>query len=239
LLCGGFWAWGKKSTPAPTIGQMLASLIDEVMRGKTALGIANGLTAADPVVLLVAPLFFYLTRDGLLELAQMYAAKLYDTHRYAITVKTLLDESARQTAAFENRQPSDVLAAIADCHTRIAGIQAPLSSIKKRRDEVLAHLDANSVTNITALNTTASLTIADLVRVFDETEKILRRIDTLYSHTCGELKYLGSDDYKQVLDLIADAKCAEAAEYEKMSGEPFTWPLPAKCAKPKLSDSQE
>jgi hypothetical protein len=215
--------------PQPTIIQILGSLVDEILRGKTALGIAEGLTAADPVVLEAAPVFFWFTRDGLLELAQMYAAKLYDAHKNAVTVLTLLAIAEQQAGSFQNGQPREVRAAIAKAKTQIAGMNIPLASITKRRNEALAHLAPKSVVNRTGLNVTANLTVADLRTVFSETEKIVRTMDTLYSGVTGELRYLGQDDYEAVLDFVAAGKCAEAADYERLSGEKCFWPLPAKC----------
>jgi hypothetical protein len=154
-------------------------------------------------------------------------------------VPALLDMSEEQAASF--KRPDDLPEAISKCRTQIASLKAPLASIKKRRNKALAHLDPTFVMHPQKLNAAAALTIPDLVRVFDETERIVRTIDNLYSDVVGELRYLGESDYKAVLDLIADAKCAEAAEYEKLSGEPCFWPLPAKCAerkkaKPQLSE---
>jgi thioredoxin-related protein len=45
----------------------------------------------------------------------------------------------------------------------------------------------------------------------------------------GGLTYLGQDDYKAVLEYVADGKFAEAAEYEKLSGEKWVFPLPGKA----------
>ena len=83
------------------------------------------------------------------------------------------------------------------------------------------------------LKQTAPLSLAELQQVFDETEKILQQVDSLFRGISGELKYLGHDDYKTVLNLVTDAKCAQADNYEKEFGIPCEWPLPAKCAKRK------
>jgi hypothetical protein len=215
---------------APTLDQILSAISQQVMHGKTALGIAQGLIAADRVVFNAAPVFFAFTSDANLELAQNYAARLYDSHAKAITVNTLLAESKRQRTTFKRGKPDDVLAAVAMSHALIASLKAPLEAIRKRRNEVLAHLDPATVINPQGLNTTAKLTIIDLVKVFSDTEKIVLTIDSLYSGVFGELRYLGEKDYTAVLDHIADSICAKAEEFEKLSGEPWTFPLPEKCA---------
>jgi len=45
------------------------------------------------------------------------------------------------------------------------------------------------------LEQTAPLTIANLQKVFDKTESILRKLDRFYSGLVGEVKYMGEDDY--------------------------------------------
>jgi hypothetical protein len=60
----------------PSIDQILANLINEVLLGRAYLTIANGLKDADPVVLKSSPTFFGLTIEAALQMSQMYAAKL-------------------------------------------------------------------------------------------------------------------------------------------------------------------
>lgn len=218
-------------SPTPSIQQVIDRLISELMRGKTALQIAVGLQAGDPVVLQLAPVFFGMTIDGNLELAQMYASKMYDTHKGAVTINTLIDQCEAQAKSFSHGTEKQALAAVSWCRTAVDSIQTTLRSIRKRRNRALAHLDPRFVTNPTHLNTEAALTIPDLTMVFEQTEKILQRIDAVHSGTIGELKFLGDDDYEVVLELVADAKCTEAAEFTKLYGEKITWPLPAKCKK--------
>ena len=62
----------------PSLEQVLKNLIAEVLKGRAALEIAVGLSEGDPVVLSAAPVFFGMAYDGNLELAQLYAARLYD-----------------------------------------------------------------------------------------------------------------------------------------------------------------
>lgn len=219
------------SLPRPTVQQIIDRLINELIRGKTALQIAIGLRAGDPVVLQLAPVFFGLTIDGNLGLAQMYAAKMYDTHEGTVTINALIRRCEEEATAFNHGTEEQVLAAVSWCRNAVDSIQTTLKAIRKRRNEALAHLDPRFVANPTYLNAAAALTIPDLTAAFEQTERILQRIDAVHSGTIGALKYLGHDDYKVVLDLVADAKCTEAAEFEKLYREKITWSLPAKCKK--------
>jgi len=211
---------------------VLDSIEKEVLAGRACLRIARGLREADPVVFQTAPTFFGLTHDGSLEISQMYAAKLYDTTASAITMKSLLSAAEEQAGSFKNGKPQDIAAAVLKARTQIATLRGPLESIRKRRNEALAHLDPNSVVNPQALSRTAKLTIPDLEKVFDVTEKILLKIASLYDGTGGELKFIGGDDYKTALEYIADAKDAQADAYEAEHNEPAPFPRPRTRPKP-------
>jgi HEPN superfamily AbiU2-like protein len=223
------------TSPTPSLEQVMKGLIAEVLKGRQALAIAVGLRGADQVVLDVAPVFFGMAYDGNIELAQMYAAKLYDKTKnpQPITVATLLSIAEQHPELFKKGTESEVLKAAKECRNLVANLEVPLASIKRRRDEALAHLDAKSVMNPGGLKRTAPLTITEIEKIFHDTETILKKMDYLFRATIGDLKYLGHDDYQTVIDLIADAKCAQADQYEKEFGIPCEWPLPAKCARVK------
>ena len=217
--------------PMPTIQQTLDRLINEFRHGNTSLQIAVGLRAGDPVILQLAPVFFGMSIEGNLELAQIYAARMYDKTRGAITIETLMQQCEDQAKSFNFGTEEQVFSALSWCSEAIKSIRPALNSIKKRRDKALAHLDPRFVATPTFLNTEASLTIPELETVYKKTEQILQRLDAVHSGTIGPLTFLGPDDYLTVLDLLADAKCREATEYEKEFDTKCDWPLPAKYRK--------
>lgn len=200
---------GAMIDPTPSIEQTMNGLIAEVRFGKAALRIAAALNTVEPDIWNAAPLFFGLSRQANLEVAQMYVARLYDKptkYKTPVTVRTLLKLAEEQPALFTKGEPDEVLAAAKECRAIIATLRAPLASIETRRNEALAHLDANSVMNPGILKLTAPLTIDDLQRVFDESENILRKIDRFYSGLVGPIFFLEQDDYKTVFRIIAEAK---------------------------------
>jgi hypothetical protein len=194
----------------PDTQRIIDRLIHEFRQGNTALKIAMGLLAADPTVIQIAPVFFGLTIEGNLYLAQMYAAKMYDSHRAAITINTLIQRCEDEAKTFNHATEAKVLEEVAWCREAVASIQTILRAITKRRNQALAHLDPRFVQDPVAFNTSAALTIPDLVTVFERTDKILQRIDAVHSGTIGGLGYLGPNDYKVVLDLITSRKKSAA-----------------------------
>lgn len=110
-------------------------------------------------------------------------------------------------------------------------LEPVLASIRKRRNEWLAHLDPATVTDPKALSAQAKLTVPDLEQAFTETENMLIKLACFYDGTFGELKFIGGDDYETTLDWIRKAKCAWIKKYEEEFGAgSWTEPRPKDCS---------
>ncbi len=215
---------------SPSLKETLTRLKNEVILGNSYTDLAKGLRDADPVVLQSAGTFFGLTLDGSLQLSQMIAARLYDTTKGAVTVRSLLSDAAEQISSFQNGTQEQVREAIRSSEKRIARLQPILHSIRERRNKALAHLDPRTVRDPQALAEKAKLTMPELERVFSETEAILEDISSLYDGSGGPLRLIDGDDYEKALDYIADAKCAQADKYEREFHESAPFPRPRKCS---------
>jgi hypothetical protein len=215
--------------PSPSLKETLTRLKNEVILGNAYTELAKGLRAADPVVFRSAGTFFGLTLDGSLQWSQMIAARLYDTTPGTVTVRSLLSDAEKQISSFRNGTQAQVRRAIRSSEQRIASLQPILRSIRDRRNKALAHLDPETVRNPRALVRKAKLTMPDLEKVFGETEVILADISSLYDGSGGALRLIDGDDYKKALDYIADAKCAQADNYEREFHVPAPFSRPRKC----------
>ena len=216
----------------PTLKQILDALKNQVLVGKSYLELAKGLLNADPVILQSAPTFFGLTTDGSLELAQMAIARLYDKTSGAVTMQKMLVHAALEVASFKRGNKAEVSESIADSKKVVVELEPILASIRKRRNEWLAHLDPRTVADPKALAVHARLTIPDLERAFEQTEKILIKLSCLYEGTFGELKFIGEDDYETALDWIRRAKCASIERYEQEFGAgSWTGARPKDCSR--------
>jgi len=216
----------------PTLKQILEALKNQVLVGKSYLELAKGLLKADPVILQSAPTFFGLTMDGSLELAQMAIARLYDKTSGAVTVQKMLGQAALEVTSFKRGNKEEVSGSIADSKKVVVELEPVLASIRKRRNEWLAHLDPRTVADPKALAAHAKLTIPDLERTFRKTEKILVKLSCFYDGTVGELEFIGGDDYETALDWIRLAKCASIENYERKFGAgSWTGPRPKDCSR--------
>lgn len=215
----------------PSLQEILTSLITEVVWGRTHLKIAKAIRAADPAVIHTAPTFFGLTCDAHLDAAQLYAAKLHDKTRGSITIKSALDEAERIAGTFSDSSAQEVRRTIASAKAQLVDFEKTLSSIETRRNEYLAHVDPQTILDPTALNDRAALTIDELEHLFVETGNILNDISQLRDGTLSVLELADSEDYTTAFRLIAEAKCAQAEEFERQFKEPWPYERPAICRK--------
>lgn len=208
---------------------LIRALVNEVIMGTTHLAIVNGLNEADPVVLGTASVFFGLTIRGHLEAAQMYAAKLFDTHRDAETIHTLLSAAGQNAHLFSNATSQQVDRAVGMARQRIKQLDPIMKSVRARRNKVLAHLDPETVRDAVKVAKDARLTLADLSKVFDAAHGIVNEISILWMKTSHLRSFPFDDDYKHALDLIAEAECARIQKYERDFKAKWTAARPKGC----------
>ena len=213
--------------PKPTIDEILVSLKNEVIFGRAYLTIATGVKDIDPVVLKSSPTFFGLGFEASLQMSQLLAARLYDKTARAVTIDYLLKEVTLQADKFKRGTPANVAQIVKTAEARIAAIEDILKAIRKRRNEIIAHLDPETVKDPAGLAHRAKLSIADLEKVFDETSAILNDVLGSWSDIYADLRLRDADDYKAVADLIAEAKHAQVDKWEKeFPTQPCPFPRP-------------
>jgi hypothetical protein len=215
----------------PSLEKILNGLKAEVIWGRTHLRMAKAIRAADPVVIHTAQTFFGMTHDAHLFAAQMYAAKLHDKTRGALTIRSALAEAERVAGTFSSASPEQVRVIVGAAEVQLAEFERTLSALEDRRNEYLAHLDQKTIVDPTALNSKAALTIDELDHLFVETGNILNDLSQVRDGTFSPLDLLDSDDYTTAFRLIAEAKCAQADEYEKEFEKPWPYDRPAICRK--------
>ena len=102
----------------------------------------------------------------------------------------------------------------------------PVTSIRDRRNKWLAHLDPETVRDPQALSIKAKLTIADLERAFEETEKILSGLERLFDGTVGPIRFVGGDDYRGLLERVRGSVSVEKKEFDAAFEIQFRHPPP-------------
>ena len=110
----------------PTFKQILDALKRQVLFGKSYMGVAKGLSQADPVIMQTASTFFGLTMDGSLELAQMAIAKLYDRTKGAVTIPVMLARAVNEIGSFQNGDREEIIQAIKNAANHTIRSSAPV-----------------------------------------------------------------------------------------------------------------
>jgi hypothetical protein len=77
-----------------------------------------------------------------------------------------------------------------------------------------------------ALSIKAKLTIADLERAFDKTEKILSGLERLFDGTVGPIRFVGGDDYRGLLERIRWSVSDEKKQFDAAFETQFRHPPP-------------
>ena len=215
---------GPETDPEAELAKLLDRLMQQVVLGKAHLSIWRGLANAlgsEPDVAHAAPGFFGLTLQAHLEASLLYAARLFDTHPEAVTVKSLLRLAEENASRFENARPEEVVKSVVQGTSDIRSQETSLSAVKTRRDKALAHLDPKTISDPGKVGEQSKLTIKELEDLFGTAEKILNNMSAKYRGVTSFTELLDKDDYENVVRLVKLAKRTQKEEFEREFG-----PLP-------------
>ena len=202
----------------PNLKQILDALSRQVLVGKAYLEIAKGLLQSDPVIRQGSEIFWGLTINGSLQLAQITVAKLYDRTPGAIAVPAMLYHAACERATFQRGSLAEVDEAIFKAAQRVISLQPTVRIIRKRRNKWLVHLDPEAVANPVALTVKAALTFPELESALKATEATLVDLASLYEGIVFATDLRFKNDFKSALNWIRTAKCRFIEDFEKEFG---------------------
>jgi len=209
-----------------SVRQILETLEGQFLYGKTYLSISAGLMKAEPIVQGTAPTFFGVMSEGGLVMAQMCLARLYDKNRGTVTIGLLFDEANRAPGAFKKADAMQVAKAVCDSSAKVAKLTSVLSAIKHRRDTWFAHTDPRAVNDPTTHRAKAELTVEQLQHAFAETEGIIQEFGYLLDGSIGPIRFLGGDDYENLLEVIRRSTGEEMCKFDEAFKRQFGHPPP-------------
>jgi len=213
---------------SPTIEQVIETLMYQVVVGKAHLAVAAGLADSDPVLLGMAKTFFAMTIDAHLYSSLMYAARVHDTQRNAVTMETLLQRASQEKGAAKHGSSVEVERAIESAQNVLTELGKLLESLKERRNRRLAHTDSRTLTNPSLAATIVEEDYENLAKIFDRTGGILNEFSRLFRDITGILEILDQTDYENVIESLFKTKCEQVQQYEKEFG-PAPFPRPKGC----------
>jgi hypothetical protein len=214
---------------APTIEQIISTLMNQVIVGKAHLVVARGLANSDPVVLNAATVFFGMSIDAHIYCSQMHAARLHDRTTGAVTVSTLLERAGTEAGTAKYGSADDVRTAIASSQKVLSELAGPLKALTTRRNAWLAHTDPRTLTDPVKVAAAAGPHFLDLDAIFARTGNIVNDFSRLYRDTTGILEIVDQTDYESVIEFVSAAKCEQVRRYEAEFGTPAPFPRPKGC----------
>ena len=214
---------------APKIEQIIHTLMYQVAAGKAHLVVAKGLSNSDPVVLNAARVFFAMSIDAHIYYSQMYAARLHDQTRGAVTVSMLLRRAGKEASSAKYGNGAEVRAAIASSEKVLSGLAGRLKSLTTVRNKWLAHTDPRTITDPVRASVVARPFFPDLEEIFQGTGTIVNEFSRLYRDITGILEILDQTDYETVMEFVSAAKCEQVRRYEAEFGVPAPFPRPKGC----------
>jgi hypothetical protein len=214
---------------SPSIEQIINALLYQVAAGTAHLTVAKGLAESDPVVLNAARTFFAMTIDAHISASMMYAARLHDDQRNAVTVRTLLERSAKETDPPKYGTLEQVKETISFAEKTLAELEGPLKHIDKARNRRLAHTDPRTLQDPKFAMREIAEDAVDLGAIYVGTSKLLNRFSGIYRDIYGAAHILDETDYETVIGFVSDAKCQQVRDYEKEFGALAPFPRPKNC----------
>jgi hypothetical protein len=171
-----------------------------------------------------APTFFGMTLESHLNTAFLYAARIFDTHRDALTLRTILVRASNNRGSLSAVAAVEIDAHIKNSEGKFTELEASLRAVRTRRDKVLAHLDPKVLSEPDEVAKESEITVDELQKIFVVAWEILNGVSDPYWGLSASLKLIDVDDYETALDLIEAAKKRQLAEIEAKFG-PIPDPL--------------
>jgi hypothetical protein len=110
-------------------------------------GRATKVMRCDGSILETAPRFFGLTRDAHADLSVMTAARMFDEHPKAISIYKIFSASSQHAQLLPPSAGEELKKVIADARLSLKGLKPILKAIRVRRNQDMAHADAESLAN--------------------------------------------------------------------------------------------
>ena len=183
----------------------LDQLIATVMQGRTCVQISRRLGAVlhdDKDFAATGYLFWNASGAALSAIAQLWAFKLFDEDKAALTIHRILKEAEGLKHQFPHRTSAQVEAMIKMAYAKMVSSAARRKRIRDKRNNLIAHLNRQVVTNPSDFGSGYIVRWSDLLAEFDLAASIL---DDLCLATCNvapSYEVVGADDMENVISLI-------------------------------------
>ena len=218
-----------QGSAADNFEKALRQLTQILVFGNAHLTIGRGVGAAivnDSAIERAAPAFWGISITAHLDAAQLAAFKLFDKQRGTLTLRHLLKSADFASGSFQKATRSEVEGIIAAARAQIARLEPKLEPLNSKRNKIMAHTDLTVVLDPAKLAQECQVTFTDLEQILAAAAEILNSLSTAYNGTRNFMRLIDDDDFTRVIQLVADAKHAEADRYEEKYGVPAPFERP-------------
>jgi AbiU2 len=189
-------------------------LMNETHHGQVNLDICEGLEKVDPFILNYSPVFFQYTIWGHIYCAMMYAIKLFDDHGNAYTVPKFLAMTRLRVAEFPKGSDEEVLQLVVEADAEIAKLKQTIKELRRRRNQMLAHISEQLVLRDEKFQRETVLTIEQVRRVLRVAGKIVNSLTLKWGNfMCAS--YSHTDDYMKVISIVNKYLCEQARRHDE------------------------
>jgi HEPN superfamily AbiU2-like protein len=202
-------------------GKIFDSVCNEVVMGNAHLELWRGLAKRlreSPFVANTARTFFGMTLESHLDTAFLYAAKIFDRNRGSLSLWTVLRYAEENKRSLPGETSTVIERVVAGSRVELTKLDDSLKAVRTRRDKVIAHLDAQFVSNPEKVAEQSQIAVNDLQKIFVVAFRLLNNISIPYWQSSASLELIGVNDFEHALQLIEREKKRERAEYEAEFG---------------------
>ncbi|WP_103108562.1 AbiU2 domain-containing protein [Brevibacillus reuszeri] len=153
-------------------------------------------------VLNLAPVYFQLTMDSLLNDVIVRIARVYDRNGYG-TIHTFQKKIRSQMQLFP-MEPSDIEAILKDNEQDMIKQKAPLKNLYYWRNKYYVHSDRKYFYDQAQLGIDAPITYGELKELVQAAAKIINRYTRIFNKGVYTLGVVNSKDVDIILDMLHD-----------------------------------
>ena len=169
-------------------------------------GLAKEINRDDALVGKTAPTFFGLTLEAHLDRALLNAAKTFDGHKDALSLRKVLNCAGQNKRTLAQENAKRLTELFPEAERQLKEIETNLSAIQTRRDKTIAHLDRKTVSDPQTVIADSRITLDELKKVYAVAWEIIQKISTIFWDETPLLPLSDIDDYEWPLSLVRSEK---------------------------------
>ena len=199
---------------APTLRELIAILMTEVMYGKAHFHITRALQGTHPAIKKTAPQFFDLSVAAHAACSLLHASKLFDKQPKSASIHLLFVIALKHAGTFKNSDPTGVRKAVTSAKQTVSELEPILEAIRTRRHETVAHASCRPFLEPQGYSADSQVSYRQLEGVFEKTEGLLNHFSLLEGGRAIPLELPNTNDVEGILTIVMESLREKARKQE-------------------------